>query len=262
MNNDFDPNSLKPFEKLINEAGMPTANILGKALGGIFGAVFYLPAKLGIYTQAHLKDYETRINKKLEQIPEDNKDSTKLGLLFKEIEDSKYQLDDSNLREMFAELISATVDNRKNSNLSPRYPLIISQLSSTDAKFLDVLGNNKYSIFPCFQVIQRDPETNGSSSIAPKEIGLNFNINTLISNDSSLDVLSSLGILTYSNEGALTSKPAKVFYANAEKESNFIYLKKKYTNQNSEIEIEKGYLKFTEFGKEFAKVICQSEFFQ
>lgn len=260
--NNFDPNTIKPFERLINEAGMPTANIIGKALGGIFGTVLYFPAKWGIYTQAHLKDYEHKINNELARVPEENKDSSKLGLLFKEIEDSKYQLNDEMLRSMFSKLISATVDNRKNSNLSPRYPTILSQLGSKDAIFLNKLANNTYTTFSCFRIIKRDTTNNGYSPISPKEIGIDFNIENIVSNDSSLDTLISLGILVYREDASLTSDIATQFYTAAESSNLYLDLKNFQENDNNKIEIKNGLLQFTEFGKQFVKVICQSTFLQ
>lgn len=253
-NNDFDPNSIKPFEKLINEAGMPSANILGKALGGLFGSILYFPAKLGIYTQAHLTDYERRINQKLEQIPEENKDTSKLGLLFKEIEDSKYQLDNNDLREMFAKLISATVDNRKNNIISPRYSLILSQLGSNDARFLNsIAGNN---VIPCYRFLMQDRKDKSSSPLSPRYLGLNFNINNVISNDPALDILISFGIVNYSDDAFLTSDIATKFYKSINNNSEYIKTKNIYENEKNEVIISNNFLKFTKFGELFVKTIC------
>lgn len=254
---DFDPKDLEPFKDLINDVGHPSATAIGKALGGLFLGVLYLPIKWGIYTQFKLDSYQNKVTNRLSEIPDGNKDSSKLGLVMKEIEDSKYQLDSEDLQEMFAKLVSATVDNRKNQNISPRYSLILSQLSPTDARFLNSLAKNNYGgVLPCFRILSKNKDNSGDRPISSKFIGLQFNADLLLSNDSCLDTLISLGLVTYHNDAWLTAEIAKNFYEAAEKGKEFIEIKKNNENETNEIILKKNYLEFTKFGEQFIGIIC------
>ncbi|WCG34779.1 DUF4393 domain-containing protein [Companilactobacillus farciminis] len=254
---DFDPKNLEPFKDLINDLGHPSATAIGKALGGLFSGALYYPIKLGIYTQYKLDEYQKKVTTKLNEIPDENKDASKLGLVMKEIEDSKYQLDSETLQEMFARLVSATVDNRKNQNISPRYSLILSQLGPIDARFLNQLAKNNYNgVLPCFRIFSKDKDNGSKRPVSSKFIGLNFKMDPHFSNDASLDILISLGLVTYHEDAWLTADIATEFYESVEKSTQFIDKKKQHENEKNEIILDKNYLEFTKFGEQFIRVVC------
>ena len=68
-----------------------------------------------------LQDLANKTSARLQNIPETNRDTSKRGLLMKIIEEAQYQISEEDLRTMFANLIAASVDNRKNTSISPRF---------------------------------------------------------------------------------------------------------------------------------------------
>lgn len=259
-NDDSDAKKIEirlPYEKLITDALSPSIKTIGLALNGITTQLFKPLLKMNIYNQADLDDFSSKIEHKLNQIPDNNKDDTKLGLLLKSFTESQYQLNDEMLREMFANLISSTVDSTKNNLISPRYPLILSQLNHKNAIFLNTIAHNQFAIFPCFQISKRDKDNTGGTMISPIYIGLNFDINNLLTDNSSIDVLSSLGIIKHSDDGYSSSPLGKEFYKDAESTLLFKKATSSYSSSDDVISIQKEYMQFTDFGKEFIKIICK-----
>lgn len=92
----------------------PTAKNIGNTLGGISETILS-PINLGTtWANAHIRKFKQSIIDNVKKIPEENRDSSKINLAMKTIEDSKYQISDDNLREMFAKLIAASIDKRNN----------------------------------------------------------------------------------------------------------------------------------------------------
>ena len=96
------------LEALLN----PAAKSIGTAVGGLCDLIFFPLHKLGIYTEQKLKEYSDKIKQKTDDIPVENRDASKLNLVFKALEDSKYQINEEELQEAFANLIASTIDNR------------------------------------------------------------------------------------------------------------------------------------------------------
>ena len=89
-----------------------------------------------IVNEHHLEEFKDNIYNNLSQIPEDNRDASKLGLVLKAFEEAKYQLDGKELRNYFSNLVSSSVDGRKNSSITPRYASVLSQLGKDEATIL------------------------------------------------------------------------------------------------------------------------------
>ena len=83
----------------------------------------------------NFEDYVSKIQNKTQEIPEEFLQEPKLNIVGPALEASKYYIDSEILREMFANLISSSVDSRKSSKTHPSFVEIIKQLSSLDAKF-------------------------------------------------------------------------------------------------------------------------------
>ncbi|WP_119318242.1 DUF4393 domain-containing protein [Companilactobacillus formosensis] len=258
MNYDgFDPKDLEPFKDLINDLGHPSATAIGKALGGLFSGVLYYPTKLGIYTQYKLDEYQKKIATKLNEIPDENKDSSKLGLVMKEIEDSKYQLNSETLQEMFSELIKSTLDSKSNQCVSPRYSSILSQLNPDDAKFLKSMSESTMNNFPAVQFIFRssnNPDIQQQSNIF---VSPNYEPFELIHNDSALNVLSSLGIIEIIFDRKLSMQKGINFYKNVVLSNEYKSSANAINNMTSASSSE-GFIQFTAFGISFINLVCKA----
>lgn len=101
------PSSTK--EILLN----PSANAIGKGLGSIFTIIFSPFVALGGITENKINNLIERVQNKAQEIPKQDQDNSKPGLLLKALEESKYSIDEEILREMFANLIVSGLNKRK-----------------------------------------------------------------------------------------------------------------------------------------------------
>jgi hypothetical protein len=102
---------------------------------------------------------------KISKIPEDKRAFPDKNIVGLALEGSKFSLDDENLSEMFANLISSASDVRTKGCVHPAFVSIIQGLSADDAKIVDCLGK-KYvlgfgdnpSNFPIINFYIRTPD--------------------------------------------------------------------------------------------------------
>ena len=114
----------------------PILGSLGEGLSGIFYWIFHKPIEYKIIRKAALKDFVTQMSQKMKDIPEEFRDPSKLGLVLEALQNSAYQLNQEEIRAMFANLVANLADKRKNGTITPRYIYILSQLGYDDAVFL------------------------------------------------------------------------------------------------------------------------------
>ncbi|KJY56692.1 DUF4393 domain-containing protein [Lactobacillus melliventris] len=236
-----------------------TAKNIGDTLGGI-SELLLSPLNIGTtWANAHIRKFKQSIIDNVNKIPEENRDSSKINLAMKTIEDSKYQISDDNLREMFAKLIAASIDKRKNQGLSPRFSNVLSQFSPEDAKFLMQISTNNLNSIPTVIFFSRMDDGSGHKDgdhfIAPDKSTASW-----FQNELSLDSLVSLGIINQSDDDYLTHDTNKLFYDSAKKSPEFLSWSNLFTlsNTTSKPTIEKGFIEFTTFGKKLTQIVIQN----
>jgi hypothetical protein len=245
---DFIPQSSK--ELLLN----PSFNAICQGLGGIFYLIFQKPIKLGIIKKAEFAALTKETAAKLQNIPEGNRDSTHFGLTLKPIEESKYQLNEKMLRQMFANLIASTVDNRKNSKITPRYATALSQLGRADAQFLELLHSQNTYHLP-FSLLRLEGKNGSYINISPNIARTNQK-KTLQLDMATINTLQSLGIVEFKIGTWLAAE----FY-----ESDYRYLNNyllvnyqeaiAHKRDDQKPSIEKGQVFATEFGSQLFNYI-------
>lgn len=189
---------VEPVNKLLN----PIADSLGQGIGSIFYWAFQKPIKFKIIKEVELQDLANKTSARLQNIPEANRDTSKRGLLMKIIEEAQYQISEKDLRTMFANLIAASVDNRKNTSISPRFSFILSQLSAKDAKVLQIIHNQPYHQLPLGYLNYKNKD--GSLKISPY-LSLTIDNEELFTFEESFESLASLGIIAIHQNAWLTS---------------------------------------------------------
>lgn len=117
----------------------PTAEALGKAGGGIASFISIPFRNLGIWSEQKISNFEEKVIEKNQSIPEENRDFTKFQYTSKAIDDSKFSLSEESLQELFVNLISSTLDDRKNSDIHPSFSTILKEFSPFDAELFESL---------------------------------------------------------------------------------------------------------------------------
>lgn len=96
-----------------------------------------------------VQQYKESITQKIIAIPEENIIEPSLSIVGPALEASKYYIEEETLREMFAKLISASMDSRRSARAHPSFVEIIKQLSPNDAIFLKKFN----SLVPVAEII-------------------------------------------------------------------------------------------------------------
>lgn len=81
------------------------------------------------------------IAEKIAKIPDENLQEPKMSILGPTLEASKFYIEEEEIREMFSNLIAASMDSTYNGIVQHSFVEIIKQLSSYDAKFLSAIQN-------------------------------------------------------------------------------------------------------------------------
>lgn len=255
-----------PKELLTNLLGPATVGI-GQGLGGVVNFIMNPLRKLNVITEKNYKDFVEKINVETNKIPEDNRDSSKLGIALKIMEDARYQLDEEDMREYFSRLVAGTIDNRKNSKISPRFSSILSELTTTDANLLKLIHNNnsvrraalaRVRIFNKETKIWRDIES--KIILTPDKITYQ---------PTSFETLVSFGLIDYNETEAASSKIFRDVYDSFKESEYYNNLKERaveitkkstaYPPSKTSIQYAKGSVILTQSGKDFCSLIFPSE---
>lgn len=228
----------------------PTAQSIGDAMGGAVKFILTPFRMLGIIGDQVYDDFKSKITKKSKDIPLENRDSSKLGLVLKAIEESRYQLNEDLLREIYANLVVSSVDNRKNNKITPRYATALSQLGVDDVRFLQKLYFAEYHNFPCGRLISKQ---DGGSVILTEPAYYPTNGSIAVHIAETLDILESLGLIKVFFDTWLSRDIYLQKYSEIEgflKSFNPSYLA-------NNIELEKGYIKLSDFGLSLCSCIFE-----
>lgn len=250
---------LIPKELITNVFG-PATKSIGEGLGGVANFVMGPLRKLNVVSEKSYQDFVEKVNCKTDSIPEENRDISKLGLTLKVMEDSRYQLEDEDMREYFSNLIAGLIDNRKNEIASPRFSSILLNLTTSEAKLLNKLHQLNS---PCPSVTLRfQRKDNGDGADLVRDILL-FE-NQFFDSKITLDSLESYGLIEI-NSFELRSEHKMKLYSDFEESEYFKNFKSEtlaryqnddfFAGQEPEVLIKKGGVLITSFGKAFCSLI-------
>lgn len=109
-----------------------TINDLWKASFGY--PIHYFSEKRRIKYELNLKKFEKELTDKILEIPKENIQEPKESIIGPALEASKYYFDEKEIRDMFANLITSSMDSTYNGLVQHSFVEIIKQLSPHDAK--------------------------------------------------------------------------------------------------------------------------------
>lgn len=242
-------------KKAKDELTVPPARSLGTGLANLID-VFMFPINMaGTYAHGELEKYKREIQQEVEKVSFDNRDTSKWNLVLKALEMSKFQLNDADLRKAFANLIAATIDNRTNTNITPRFATVLSNLSGQDARLLKEIDRSRKSeIYNISGYVEFDKPVYISTSI----LYLGSEYNVLTDKEFSINTLESLGILKESELDITIDDISKEAYMFIVAKINKQIDKKLPLELNGRIKILNRKLTITEFGKKFMLCVVRS----
>lgn len=253
-------NELNPWFEMVPQTTVgklldPIADPLGKGIGGVASFIMNPFMKLGIINKYNMDNFERKIMEKNNNIPPENRDTTKQGLALKAVEDSIYQLDSDDLQDMFSNLIAASLDNRKNADLHPSFSTILKDFSPKDA----ILFKEMYK-YPAIPSVTVRIESSKKSS------GVNIKENILLVNGLevvepvALNNLTRFGLVQIHPNLFLSSTQNSLKYQKFEESKYFLSEKAKLPIDSGEsildnIVVKKGSVEVTSLGKLFGKMV-------
>lgn len=232
----------------------PVAKTLGKALDGAATVVCSPLLILGTVSKALLHKFSDEINHKINGIPQENRDTSKLGLVIKAMEEARYQLNEDDIREMYVNLISSTVDNRKNNFVNPRLASVIAQFGPNEADFLKTIYQQKGQQIPFGYLNIADNKSVNKRKVT--NYLCSYDDGSYQSGkDETIDILNSLGIIETRSDMWLSATVYDSRYQTIE-----IILKKDVNeplDENEDFELNKCYLKLNSFGRSLCHCIFE-----
>lgn len=100
------------------------------------GWIDMLDEKLYLIQQQSVERFKIKLKKKISEIPQENQQEPKLSLIAPALESTKYYIEEEELRDLFVNLISKSMDDRYNDDVNHAFVEIIKQLSPIDAYVL------------------------------------------------------------------------------------------------------------------------------
>lgn len=252
--------------EFLEKAVTPPAQEIGRTLSNIFYTIFY-PInynvdKLRKKTEINLKKYEEDIKSEINKIPEEKLTEPKISIVGPSLEASKYYIDNSEIRKMFAKLISSSMNVDTYDIVHPSFVEIIKQLSPLDASNFKSISLPNSQPIAKYRVLQKDeisgldvktniylsnPEYNNPST---SEVDL---ISSSISNLVRLGLVS-ISYTTHFVDESVYEKFKEFHLFNDIEEELRVNLLKNNNYPYKTVSITKGIIQITPFGLNFAKI--------
>lgn len=145
---DLVPESIDNAVKNISDK--PTQNI-GTTFADIwylvFGGISQAANKRKLKYSYALQEFEHELKDKISKIPKNKLTEPDIQIIAKALEEAKYSIEKEDLRKMFSNLISKSLNDDTKQNVHPIFINIISQLSSSDAELIKEICEYGESVF-------------------------------------------------------------------------------------------------------------------
>lgn len=201
--------------------------------------------------EAQVETYKKDILEELNKISPQNYQKPKLNIIGPALEASKYYIEESELRKMFAKLIASATDSTRALYVHPAFVQVIKQMTADDAVLLSQLPD-----FGPLANINLTLRNKKASEIIADYIYLSNEFPQYSSKISlSMANFERLNIINVSHIVALPEKDAYSLYEVCDKYKEAMQILKNNPNQYERCYIERFYFTTTVFGRTF-KNIC------
>lgn len=224
-----------------------TGDIAETLISFVHNCFLYPLQKYNIYAKSKLKKFELELKNKIVEINPKEMVESSVNIVGPTIEGLKYNLDEEYIKNMFINiLISDMTENLKN-KVQPCYIEIVKQLSSSDAKLINMLKDNKADSLSLMIIKDFNSENKGYH-IIDYVIAISQN-NYIIPKTITLDNLQRLGLVRIHEKKAILGEEemCKLVFKNIK--SNYSH------KENSTIIYENAILEITELGQNFI-IVC------
>lgn len=234
------------------------AKEIGTTLGNIFYAVFspinYNVEKLRIKHAENLKKYQWDLEHELNKIPEEHLIEPDLSIVGPALEASKFYIQEEDIRKMFAKLIASSMDSTSSANVHHAFVEIIKQINPTDASNLKFISQT--DILPIVEYQLKLPD-NSTRLLQTNVFIANPTHQDIIIQSASVSNLTRLGLTSVEYDRWISDES---IYASFKQHYSYIDHEvslAKYDLRNDEkLDIRKGIIQLTPFGRNFSSICC------
>lgn len=130
---------------LKNLTDLPSKNV-GQTLSDcwflVFGGISQLAEKRKLKYAKDLEEFKQSLSSKITSIPKENRVEANTQIVMPALENAKYCVEEPSLREMFANLISSSLDIEKQDIVHPSFSDILKTMTPLDAQNLKLIFDN------------------------------------------------------------------------------------------------------------------------
>lgn len=190
-----------------NLTDKPTQGV-GQTLADVwylmFGGITQAADKRRMKYAHDLELYKQELSQKIASIPEENLIEPSIQTTAQALENSKYCIESEELRKLFVNLISKSMDSHYTSNVHPSFAEIIKQMSPIDARILKTL-HPKYN-FPVVDYVLENHLTSSYELQFPAVYISSLSDIDMWSASSAISSLERLGIIALDTSSSFSDK--------------------------------------------------------
>lgn len=216
-----------------------------------FGKLNHYVDKKKAEREVSLTNYKNSIAEKLQEVNLENLQEPPLSVVGPALEASKYYIEEEILRDMFANVIAASMNKTKSANVHHSFVEIIKQLSPEDAENIRLFNDS--DIFPIVQIRKTSTEKGKGYKIIKNNV-FHGKMSDIISgneNSASITNLQRLGLVSISFEENFIDKTRYDFYRSS---SFFEELSNRNESKDYIIDLGEGIMRISPLGRLFVNV--------
>lgn len=236
------------IEKATDKPATKLGDIITDIMDLVFGRVELAAEKSRLKRAKELQLFRDELETKINEIPEENRIEPETRTVAQAMEASKYCLDSSEIRNLFENLITGSMNNSIKDGIHPSFSDAIKEMSSNDAILLKVFSH--VNTLPVIDLGLK----NGVQHIEFYYRNLVLGYNGLSSEEACLSVavLARLGILDIST--GIRNLSDLRHYEPFKELGVYKQLELRSFTENKELYVSKGIAELTSYGKAFCKV--------
>ena len=247
-------NSAKTIKETLPNTAKTADSIISTVLGLFDSVILYPLKKINLTFEYKLENFEKDLRKRMEEIPIEYIHDADPSIVGPVLESLKYTYDKKELREMFLNLLTSSMDCRKDTSIHPSYVQLIKQMDSFDANLFKYLASQVgyiKAINP--ELIIKNTHRGCYNAVPEWYIDLEGSVD-IFQTSASLVRLSKLGLIEL-----LRARPIIDADYNSLKDSNLLQnivegYSLNYPETNFELEATNSSLYVNDYGKQFAEV--------
>ena len=247
------PSIDKAVENLTDKPTQVFGSGVAAILSLVFNPIIHFADKQREKYLRNLEIYKQEIQANLDAIPDEKRIEPKLQVVAQALEDSKYCIEEPDLRGMFANLIASASNATKADVVHPSFSVILKQMSSQDASVIRRIKqeiDKRGAGLPVAKLEQTVPDGSGKLTITKDIIIPEPSKLLQVIHPDSLSSLFAFGLITIDYSQHFAAEGA---YLHFEQYADADGYKAKAERENGVIEIKKGICELTPYGQNFSR---------